>query len=351
MAVQEHTSQVTRSDEDEMPARTKVAGGALGHPWVMEGRQTIRFGIGGGPFAGEWPVLRDFVQSVENLGFDSYWRPDHPVFGPDAWITLAGVAASTRRLRLGTTVTCVFYRDPVLLARIVADVDRISGGRVVLGVGAGNLEPEFRALRLGYPPLRQRQAALAEALQIIPPLLRGETVSYQGSQFQVDRVRLQPPSVQQPYVPVLVAGVGERVTLRAVAHDADASNFIPATAATVPIVENKYAVLREHCAAVGRPYGSVLRTYQFVPVLLADTAAGLESKRELVPHFLRAMDPQGKGGLVGTPEQAVERLLALVTAGCQYFILSVLDFDTLQLVAERVVPAVRAAVSSTAREP
>jgi alkanesulfonate monooxygenase SsuD/methylene tetrahydromethanopterin reductase-like flavin-dependent oxidoreductase (luciferase family) len=192
---------------------------------------------------------------------------------------------------------------------------------------------------------------LTEALQIIPPLLRGETVSHQGSQFQLDGARLQPLPVQQPYVPVLVAGVGERVTLRAVAQYADASNFIPSAVSSVLMVEQKYAVLREHCAAVGRPYNSVLRTYQFVPVLLADTAAGLERKREVVPPFLRAMDPEGKGGLAGTPEQAVERLLALVTAGCQYFILSVLDFETLQLVAERVVPAVRAAISSPAREP
>ena len=82
-------------------------------------------------------------------------------------------------------------------------------------------------------------------------------------------------------------------------------------------------------------------------MLLADTAAGLSAKREVVPPFLRAMDPQTAGGLVGTPEQAVERLLTLVRAGCQYFILSVRDFDTLRLVAERVMPAVLDAVASS----
>jgi alkanesulfonate monooxygenase SsuD/methylene tetrahydromethanopterin reductase-like flavin-dependent oxidoreductase (luciferase family) len=321
------------------------------HPWVTSGQQQVRFGIGGGPFAGDWSVLRDFVQMVEDLGFDSYWRPDHPVFGPDGWMTLAAVAASTHRLRLGTTVSCVFYRHPLLLARIVADVDRISGGRAVLGLGAGNLESEFRALGIAYPPLRQRQAALAEALQIVPPLLRGDTVSYAGLHFQVDGVRLQPVPVQQPYVPVLVAGVGERFTLRAVAQYADASNFIPSMVDGAAEVERKYAVLREHCAAIGRTSGSVLRTYQFVPVLLADTAAALAAKREVVPQFLRAMDPQTSGGLVGTPEQAVERLLTLVGAGCQYFILSVLDFDTLRLVAERVVPAVLSGVAISQAAP
>jgi alkanesulfonate monooxygenase SsuD/methylene tetrahydromethanopterin reductase-like flavin-dependent oxidoreductase (luciferase family) len=316
---------------------------------VLNQQDVVRFGIGGGPFAGNWSALREFVQMVEELGFDSYWRPDHPAFGPDGWMTLAAVAASTNRLRLGTTVSCVFHRHPLLLARIVADLDRISGGRAVLGLGAGNLELEFRALGMAYPPLRKRQASLVDALQIVPPLLRGGTVSYHGEHFQVDRVRLQPAAVQQPYVPVLVAGVGERHTLAAVAQYADASNFIPSMVASVAAIERKYAVLREHCVAIGRPYDSVLRTYQFVPLLLADTAAALAAKREVVPPFLRAMDPQTTAGFIGTPEQAVERLLPLVAAGCQYFILSVLDIETLQLVAERVVPVVRARASSSER--
>jgi alkanesulfonate monooxygenase SsuD/methylene tetrahydromethanopterin reductase-like flavin-dependent oxidoreductase (luciferase family) len=228
----------------------------------------------------------------------------------------------------------------LLLARLVADLDRLSEGRAVLGLGAGNLAPEFRALGMTFPPLHQRQSALAEALQLLPPLLRGETVNFQGSHFRIDGARLQAPPIQKPYVPVLVAGVGERNTLYAVAQYADASNFLPSTAPTAAAVEHKYNVLRQHCAAVGRPFGSVLRTYQFVPVLLADTTAALEAKREMVPAFLRVMDAQSAGGLIGTPEQAVERLVRLVGAGCQYFILSILDLDTLRLVADRVVPAV-----------
>lgn len=136
--------------------------------------------------------------------------------------------------------------------------------------------------------------------------------------------------------------MGERLTLRAVAQYADASNFIPSSVSSVAAIKHKYAVLREHCATLGRPYGSVLRTYQFVPTLLADSPAALEAKRDVVPPFLRAMDPQSTGGLVGTPEQAVDRLQALVSAGRQYFILSVLDFETLHLLAERVIPGVLA---------
>jgi alkanesulfonate monooxygenase SsuD/methylene tetrahydromethanopterin reductase-like flavin-dependent oxidoreductase (luciferase family) len=324
----------------------KEVGQAASHPWVANGQGQVRFGIVGGPM-GDWPTLHDFVQMVEGLGFDSYWRPDHPLLTPDCWTTLAAVATSTQRLRLGSMVSCVFYRNPVLLARIVADVDRVSQGRVVLGLGAGDMEPEFRAMGLACPPVRERQAALAEALQVVPRLLRGQTVSYQGAHCQVDGVTLQPPPVQQPYVPLVVAGGGERTTLRLVAHYADASNLAADAwgggADTAAAVRRKYGVLREHCRKAGRPEAAVLRTYHFVPVLLGDSEAALAAKRERVSPQLLAL--AGAAALVGTPEHAVERVQALVGAGCQYFTFAVLDPDTLRLLAERVVPAVIPAAS------
>jgi alkanesulfonate monooxygenase SsuD/methylene tetrahydromethanopterin reductase-like flavin-dependent oxidoreductase (luciferase family) len=321
------------------------------HPWVATGQRQVRFGIAGGPM-GDWPTLRDFVQMVEGLGFDAYWRSDHPLLMPDCWTMLAAVAASTQRLRLGSLVSCVFYRNPVLLARIVADIDGISQGRVILGLGAGDMEAEFRAMGLSYPPVRERHAALAETLQVVPRLLRGETVSYQGAYCQVEGARLQPPPVQQPYIPLMVAGGGERTTLRLVAQYADASNLVAeawgGAATTDAEVLHKYQVLQARCAEVGRPYASVLRTYSFVPVLLADSPAALAVKRERVPPQVLAF--AGAAALVGTPEQAVERVQPLVGAGCQYVNFGVLDPDTLRLLAERVVPAV-VPDASTAQPP
>jgi alkanesulfonate monooxygenase SsuD/methylene tetrahydromethanopterin reductase-like flavin-dependent oxidoreductase (luciferase family) len=311
------------------------------HPWVAQAQQAVRFGIVGGP-SGDWPALRDFVQMVEELGFDSYWRPDHPLLLPDCWTSLAAVAAVTRRLRLGSLVSCVFYRNPVLLARMAADVDRISQGRVVLGLGAGDIEDEFRAMGLAYPPVRERQAALAEALPIVVRLLRGETVTYQGAHCQVAGATLPSPAEQQPYVPLLIGGGGERTTLRFVAEYADASSLGAGAwgggAATDVDVRRKYQALQAHCGAVRRPYAAVLRTFHFVPVLLADSPAALAAKRARAPQNLLAL--AGAEALIGTPEQVVERLHPLVAAGCQYFTLAVLDADTLRLLAERVVPAV-----------
>ncbi|HET8630938.1 MAG TPA: LLM class flavin-dependent oxidoreductase [Thermomicrobiales bacterium] len=313
------------------------------HPWVADGRQTVRFGIVGGP-AGDWPALRDFVQTAEDLGFDSYWRPDHPLLLPDCWASLAAVAAVTRRLRLGSLVSCVGYRNPVLLARMAADVDRVSQGRVILGLGAGDIAAEFRAMGLAYPPLRARRAALAEALAVVPRLLRGEAVTYRGAHCRVEEVTLRPPPVQQPHVPLLVGGGGERTTLRLVAQYADASSLGAGAwggaATTGADVRHKYAVLGEHCAAAGRPYAAVLRTYHLIPALLAASPAGLAAKCERVPREVMAL--AGAAALVGTPEQAVERLRPLVAAGCQYFTLAVPEPETLRLLAERVIPAVTA---------
>src|SRR5215467_7960 len=143
--------------EESVSEDTQVKGAS--HPWVKDGQRAVRFGIVGGP-RGDWPALRDFVQLAEELGFDSFWRPDHPLLLPDCWTSLAAIAASTRRLRLGSLVSCVCYRNPVLLARMVADVDRIAHGRVILGVGAGDSAAEAQAMGLTYPPLRERQAAL-----------------------------------------------------------------------------------------------------------------------------------------------------------------------------------------------
>jgi alkanesulfonate monooxygenase SsuD/methylene tetrahydromethanopterin reductase-like flavin-dependent oxidoreductase (luciferase family) len=307
----------------------------------MDGQRAVRFGIVGGP-SGDWPALRDFVQAAEELGFDSYWRPDHPLMLPDCWTSLAAIATVTRRLRLGSMVNCVLYRNPVLLARAAADVDGISGGRVVLGLGAGDIGAEARAMGVAFPSVRQRQAALAEALAVVPRLLRGEQVTFRGDSCRVDGARLHPPALQEPYVPILVGGGGERTALGLVARHADASSLGAGSwgggAATGADVRRKYGALRERCAEVGRPYDAVLRTFHVFPVVLGDTPATVETKLGRLPPGLVAM--AGAGALVGTPDQAVGRLRSLIAAGCQYITLAVLEPDTLRVLAERVIPAV-----------
>ncbi|HET9016284.1 MAG TPA: LLM class flavin-dependent oxidoreductase, partial [Thermomicrobiaceae bacterium] len=131
--------------------------------------------------------VRAFAARAEALGFDSLWASDHPLIsGVGCFSALTLAAGTTRAVRLGTCVACVYYWNPVVLARAAADVDRVSGGRLVLGLGRGDHPREFAWLGLRFPPARERARALAEALRIVRPLLAGETVTVEGQQFRAE---------------------------------------------------------------------------------------------------------------------------------------------------------------------
>ena len=324
----------------DIASSSRLAHNRLTHPWIAEGQGRVRFGIYGGP-ARDWSAAVEWVQMVEELGFDSYWVGDHPVHFPfDCWAHLAALAAVTKRIRLGPLVGCALYRHPVLLARQVADVDRVSDGRVVLGLGMGDAPREFAQLGLRYRNPRERQEMLEEMVQVVPALWGEEPITFEGRHVKVAEARVQPGPVQQPHVPVLIAGGGERVTLRQVAQYADASNFgagnLIGKAWGLDDVRRKYEALRDHCTAVNRPYESVLRTY---------VNFGLELGQSVSSSVLRsrvaAFDFSFER-FVGTPGDAVAYYRALADAGVQYFIVSIRGDDpkVLRLLAEHVVAEV-----------
>jgi probable F420-dependent oxidoreductase len=174
-----------------------------------------------------WPEILAFAEQAEAIGLDSAWICDHLLYEPptgpteglhEGWTIMAALAASTRRIELGHLVTCVSFRNPALLAKMAATTDMVSGGRLVLGVGAGWHDPEYRAF--GYPT-DHRVGRLEEALRIIGPLVRGESVTLDGRYHQVkDAVLLPPPDRR---IPILVAAKGPRM-LRLTARHADAWN-------------------------------------------------------------------------------------------------------------------------------
>lgn len=310
------------------------------HPWVVAASGGIRFGIAYGPRT-EWAETAEFVQAVEALGFDSYWTMDHPVSGFDAWSTLAGLAAVTTRLRLGPLVSCVYYRSPAQLARLAADVDRISGGRLVLGLGGGNHEREFAKLGIPFPGTAARLAAVEETVLTVQGLW-GTAPAHEGQRDRDDTPRLHPGPVQLPHVPVLIAGGGEKITLRQVARYGDASNFSPhvqAGSAFSPVdVRRKLATLRRHCQSLGRPHDGILRTQVAVPVVLAETASALKQKLAAIPEQVRR--GYASSTLAGLPDDAVAYYRALAAAGLTYFIAGIYgdDRETVRLLAERVLP-------------
>ena len=313
------------------------------HPWVTESASEIRFGIAEGP-RNDWPALVEFVAAIEELGFDSYWRADHPLPSADCWTTLAGLAALTRRIRLGTAVTCTAYRNPALLARMASDVDRMSQGRLVLGLGMGDFQWEFAQMGIPWASVRERQEQLEEAIGIVDALWGYASSLPPSKHFAVDAPALDPGPVQRPRVPLLIAGGGERVTLRQVAEYADASNFGEhAWAGGVegaPAMERRLDALRGHCETFGRPYESVLRTHFTFPLVIAESSGAAAEKIErYIPA--RLVEATATSIVAGTPTEAITFYARLISLGFQYFIAAVYDLDTARLLAERVIPELR----------
>jgi alkanesulfonate monooxygenase SsuD/methylene tetrahydromethanopterin reductase-like flavin-dependent oxidoreductase (luciferase family) len=266
------------------------------------------------------------------------------VSGADCWTTLAVLAASTRTIRLGPLVSCVYYRHPVVLARMAADVDRLSNGRLILGLWIGDNEPEFDRLGIPLPPASERQQVLDETIQIVRGVWGADPFTFEGRHFHVTEAYVRPGPVQQPYVPLLIAGGGERGTLPRVARYADASNFGShrniGSAFTMEDVVRKLDVLRARCEEQGRPSDAVLRTHTTMPLFLAETPAALQAKLETVPQVTR--ERFAPSTVAGTPREVIPYFRTLIDVGMRYFISFVYpkDAETVRLLAEQVVPEI-----------
>jgi alkanesulfonate monooxygenase SsuD/methylene tetrahydromethanopterin reductase-like flavin-dependent oxidoreductase (luciferase family) len=313
------------------------------HPWVAAA-DTIRFGVSYYPHPASWTQFIASLKRMEALGYDSYWNYDHPTARVDCWNVLAVAATATERMRLGTLVACIYYRSPYLLARAAADIDRLSGGRLVLGLGIGDNVPEFEAMGIPFPPTRERLRAMEETIQIVRGLWSGKPFAFTGESFTASTDGTFLPPVQEPYVPILLAGGGEKVTLRQVAKYADASNMGAhdwiGSAVTEEDIARKFAKLDGYLAEVGRAPESVLRSHFAMPLIMAETRAALEKK-------MAAMDQEklawcGDALFAGTPEETIAFYQGLIACGFRYFLLNILDGDdeTIELAGATLLPAV-----------
>ena len=325
------------------------------HPWVAEADNGIRWGIQVVLGDEGLPKVLDVGRRIEELGFDGCYIFDHPSIQADPWTCLSALAGVTHRVRLGSAVNCIGYRHPTMLARLATDLDNISKGRLMLGVGIGWLIPEFAALGLPYESFKARFAALEEALEIIPGVWGPEKFSYEGEHYQVGPVRISPPPVQQPRPPIMIGGSGEKQSLRLVAKHADACNVndVGHTERGLErlggpeLIEHKYNVLRGYCEQYGRPYDEVLRTHFTLRLVIgadeqavADKIAAIGQGSSGSPATRRA---QPDAFMTGTPERIIAYYQSLVDVGTQYFIMQVdaSDIDTMELLAREVVPHVK----------
>jgi len=325
------------------------------HLWVTERRGGIRFALQAvaatdDPEPGAAEIAAG--QLAESLGYDAFFLGDHPAWAPDCWLHLTALAVKTTRIGIGPLVSCVLYRPPVVTARLAADLDRLSGGRLILGLGIGWDASElgwgtneFDRLGLPYPPVRERQEALDETLQIARAVWGPEPISFRGKHFTAEEVQVSPAPLQPQGPPVVIAGAGTR-TLRQVAQFADACNFGPVVTGGVDTpeeVRERFDVLRRHCDDAGRPFDDILRSHFTIWLMLAEDDRSVQRKVER--YFPGGVDETWRRALfAGTPEQAVAYFREFADAGMQYFVAQVLDArddETFRLLAHEVAPRVR----------
>ncbi len=249
-----------------------------------------------------------FARVAEAVGFDSVWVADEMLFtfddAPamgwwDSWTLLSALAAATTRVTVGTLVTCTNYRNPALLARMAATVDEISSGRLILGLGAGYSERQFRTF--GYPA-DHVVGRFEEALAIVHALLRDGRVTFEGEYQRAEDAPLFPAGPRPGSIPILVGGVGPRV-LRLTARYADAWNlWLMGGECSIERAAPHVAALDAACAEVGRDPATLARSAGIIVALGDD------------PIFIGSSD-WARGGVRGTPELIADRLLAFRDAG------------------------------------
>jgi alkanesulfonate monooxygenase len=289
------------------------------------------------------------ARATEQLGFDAFFRSDHYLSmgdgdglpGPtDAWLTLAGLACQTSRIRLGTLMSPVTFRYPGALAISVAQVDEMSGGRVELGLGAGWFEAEHTAYGIPFPPTAERFDRLEEQLAIITGLWEtpvGQRFSFAGKFYPVTDSPALPKPVQRPHPPILIGGRGPRRTPQLTARYADEYN---AAFSTAEETRAAFGRVREACQAAGRDPDSLIYSAAHT-VCCGRDEAELARRAAAIGWDLAT---QRADGLVGTPDEIVDRIGTLAGLGATRIYLQVMDLhdlDHLELIASEVLPQVR----------
>ncbi len=282
--------------------------------------------------------------AAERQGFAAFVRSDHYLgFGADrlpgptdSWVTLAGLARETKRIQLGTLVSSATFRLPGPLAITVAQVDTMSGGRVLLGLGAGWSEPEHLAYGIRYPPLGERFDRLEEQLHIIKGLWAtpvGAMFDFAGRYYRITASPALPKPTQSPHPPIIVGGTGAKRTPALAARFADEFNLPPFQGVTE--TKAAFARVRTACESVGREPSSLGLSVTLTTVCGEDQRE-IERRGAVSPRQYEAAD------LVGLPSQIADQLNEYAALGASRAYLRILDLRDLEhveLLGSQVLPA------------
>ena len=278
----------------------------------------MRFALFTGLGRTTWDDTLALWRHAEATGWDAACVTDH--FMPntadrsgdtlECWTALAALAAMTSRMRVGTIVSSNTYRHPAVLAKMAANVDIISHGRLICGIGAGWQENEHRAYGIPFGTVGERLARLDEACQVVKALWTRERTTFGGRHYQLDDAPLMPKAVQHPHPELMVGGGGEKVTLKIAARYADHWNVSggPAT------LTAKGKILEDHCAAIGRDPRSIVRSAAMA-LALSEDAAEVDRARMLYMTRMGVNEAKARDAVLGGgPEEIKEKLGHLTEA-------------------------------------
>ena len=302
----------------------------------------------------QWPTMLGVARTIEALGYESAWVYDHFHTVPvptqessyEAWTLMAALAPTTETVRLGQMCTSNSYRNPAYLAKVAADIDVISNGRVEMGIGAGWYEHEYLGYGYEFPKPSVRIGQLEEGVEIMRRMWAEDEVVFAGQHYQLAGAISRPKPIQDS-IPIWVAGGGEKLTLRVAARFADYTNF----GLTVDEFVHKSEVLAGHTSKIGRDFDEIVRSSLFA-IVVAETEKDVEAKVDRYVGRIGALAGPEKGesarenllaaGLVGTPEQVIEQLQPWVAVGMSYaigyFPDAAYDSTSLDLFANEVAP-------------
>jgi len=308
----------------------------------------LRFGIQTPPQNTTWQEMREAWRLIDRLGYDTAWTFDHffPILtdpsGPclEGWVSLAALAAETSRVKVGTLVTGNTYRNPAVLAKMGATLDHTSGGRLIMGIGAGWFELEHAAFGIPFYTTAERIRRLDEAAEIIKLLWTQQQTTFDGRYYKIKDAYCEPKPVQQPRPPLMIGGQGEKLMLRVIAKHADQWN----TFGSPELFRHKLGVLSEHCQAVGRDVREIEVSWAG-SMLVTDSRAEKEAlQRKVAEKFGAEPEQMATSMLIGPVEEIRDRIHQFIEAGVTHFIgllEAPYDHNTIRRFAEEVIPSVR----------
>jgi F420-dependent oxidoreductase-like protein len=315
-------------------------------------KHPIRFGFQSGQQNVTWERMRDVWQKLDAWGYDSLWAFDHfyPIFTPDPagpcmenWTLLGALSQNTKRARIGALVNGNTYRNPCLAAKMAATIDLISGGRLNLGLGAGWNELEHRSFGIDFKTLGRRLEALDESCQIIKGMFIQEKTTFAGKHYQVVDAVCNPKPIQQPHIPFMIGGRGEKRLLKIVAKHADMWNTMHANPTQM---KRLIEIIERHGDTVGRNTDEIEKTIMMPLCYKAPRA-----REQMIAGTVAAMaqatpDEVRDRIMIGGKDECLDKIAEYRMAGVTHFIFSlrwpILVEDEFQAFAEDVMPHARA---------